>query len=47
MLPGWAGVLYAVSGLLISFPLPIHTVRGVGAVLSVLGGGWIALSVLR
>ncbi len=46
-LPRWAGVLYAISGLLLSFPLPIHTVRVVGGMLLVLGSGWIALSVLR
>lgn len=46
-LPKWAGVLYAASGLFISFPLPIDTFRVVGAVLLILGGGWISLSILR
>ncbi|MDQ6662014.1 MAG: hypothetical protein M3Z24_13755 [Chloroflexota bacterium] len=46
-LPKWVGVLYAISGLFLSFPLPIHILRVAGGVMLVLGGGAIALSVLR
>lgn len=46
-LPRWAGVLYALSGLFLAFPLPIHLLRVVGAVIVVLGGGGIAVGVRR
>ncbi len=46
-LPQWAGVLFAISGLFLSFPLPIHILRVIGAIIFMVGGGWIALSVLR
>lgn len=41
-LPGWAGVLLAAHAPLISGPFPV-----VGALLALVGGGWIALSALR
>jgi hypothetical protein len=41
-LPGWAGVLMAAHAPLISGPFPV-----VGALLALVGGGWIALSALR
>ena len=45
-LPGWAGVLMAAHAPLISGPFPVvGTV--VGALLALVGGGWIALSALR
>jgi hypothetical protein len=43
----WAGVLYAVSALLLSIPLPIHIIRLIGGILAVLAGAWIVASVLR
>ncbi|MGH3087385.1 MAG: hypothetical protein ACRDSJ_08715, partial [Rubrobacteraceae bacterium] len=45
-LPVWAGVLLAVHAPLISGPFPVAG-SVVGALLAVVGGGWIALSVLR
>jgi MFS family permease len=46
VLPGWAGVLVAVHAPLISGPFgQVGSV--VGALLAVVGGGWIALSILR
>jgi hypothetical protein len=46
LLPGWAGILVAVHAPLVSGPF---TVVGsvVGALLAVVGGGWIALSAVR
>ena len=41
-LPGWAGVLMVAHPPLISGPFPV-----VGALLALVGGGWIALSALR
>ena len=46
VLPKWAGVLVAVHAPLISGPVP-NVVSVVGALLVVVGGGWIALSALR
>ena len=46
VLPKWAGVLVAVHAPLISVPVP-NVVSVVGALLVVVGGGWIALSALR
>ncbi len=46
-LPRWAGVLYAVSGLFFAFPLPIHILRVVGAVVLVISGGVIAFGIHR
>lgn len=46
-LPRWAGVLFAIAGLFLSFPLPIHILRVIGAVIVIVGGGWIALSIRR
>jgi hypothetical protein len=45
-LPGWAGVLVAVHAPLVSRPF---TAAGsvVGALLAIVGGGWIAMSALR
>jgi hypothetical protein len=46
VLPGWAGVLMADNGSLISGPFPgVGSV--VGALLAFVGGGWIALGALR
>ena len=46
VLPGWAGVLIAVHAPLITGPVPL--VGSVaGALLALVGGGWIAFSVLR
>ena len=45
-LPRWAGVLVAVHAPLISGPFSVVG-SVVGSVLAVVGGGWIALSVLR
>jgi hypothetical protein len=46
VLPGWAGVLVAVHAPLISGPFgQVGSVAG--ALLALVGGGWIALSVLR
>jgi hypothetical protein len=47
VLPRWAGVLSAVSVLLLAFPLPIHILRLIGGVLQVVAGWWIASSALR
>jgi hypothetical protein len=46
VLPRWAGVLVAVHAPLISGPFSIVG-SVVGSLLAVVGGGWIALSVLR
>jgi hypothetical protein len=46
VLPKWAGVLVAVHAPLISGPFGM-VVSVVGALLALVGGGWIALSVLR
>ncbi|HLJ36737.1 MAG TPA: hypothetical protein VKU38_23975, partial [Ktedonobacteraceae bacterium] len=46
-LPRWAGVLYAVTSFLVAFPLPIHILRLIAAVLGVFVGIWIAASVQR
>ncbi len=46
-LPRWAGVLYAVTSFLVAFPLPIHILRLIAAVLGVFVGVWIAASVQR
>ena len=46
MLPRWAGVLLAVHAPLISGPFSVVG-SVVGTLLAVVGGGWIALSVLR
>ena len=45
-LPGWAGVLMAAHPPLISGPFPVVG-SVVGALLALVGGGWIALSALR
>jgi hypothetical protein len=46
VLPGWAGVLIAVHAPLITGPVPL--VGSVaGALLALVGGGWIALSAVR
>jgi hypothetical protein len=45
-LPAWAGVLVAAHAPLISAPFSV-VVSVVGSLLAVVGGGWIALSVLR
>ncbi len=44
-LPHWAGVLYAVTSFLVAFPLPIHILRLIAAVVGVCVGVWIAASV--
>src|SRR4051812_1204080 len=46
-LPSWAGVLYAVHGPLLSRPTFPDAITLVGAMLLAIGGGWIALSILR
>jgi hypothetical protein len=47
-LPGWAGVLYAPTGLLISIiGLQIGVAQTLGALLLIAGSGWIAWSVWR
>jgi hypothetical protein len=46
VLPKWGGVLLAAHAPLVSAG-PISAVSGLGAVLAIVGGGWIALSVLR
>ena len=46
MLPRWAGVLIAVHAPLVSGPFSVVG-SVVGALLALVGGGWIALSVLR
>jgi hypothetical protein len=47
-LPKWAGVLYAPTGLLISIVgLAIGEAQTLGSLLIVIGGGWIAWSVMR
>ena len=45
-LPGWAGVLMAAHAPLISGPFPVVG-SVVGALLALVGGGWIALGALR
>lgn len=46
-LPKWAGVLLAVSGLLLAVPADLPVVSLLGTVLLIIAGGWIALSVVR
>jgi hypothetical protein len=47
-LPKWAGVLYAPTGLLISIVgLAIGEAQSLGSILIIIGGGWIAWSVMR
>ena len=47
-LPGWAGILYAPAGLLISIVgLVIGQAQPLGAALLIAGSGWIAWSVFR
>jgi hypothetical protein len=47
-LPRWAGVLYAPTGLLISIlGLAIGWTQTLGSILIIVGGGWIAWSVMR
>jgi hypothetical protein len=47
-LPKWAGVLYAPTGLLISIlGLAIGWTQTLGSILILVGGGWIAWSVMR
>jgi hypothetical protein len=47
-LPKWAGVLYAPTGLLISIVgLAIGSAQTLGSLLIIIGGGWIAWSVMR
>jgi hypothetical protein len=47
-LPKWAGVLYAPTGLLISIVgLAIGEAQTLGSLLIIIGGGWIAWSVMR
>jgi len=47
-LPKWAGVLYAPTGLLISIVgLAIGWTQTLGSILIIIGGGWIAWSVMR
>jgi hypothetical protein len=45
MLPKWAGVLLAISGLLLGFPANVPFLSLLGTAVAVIGGGWIALSV--
>jgi hypothetical protein len=45
-LPGWAGVLLAVRAPLVAGPFSLVE-QVLGSLLAVVGGGWIALSVLR
>jgi hypothetical protein len=47
-LPRWAGVLYAATGLLISIlGLTIGAAQTLGSILIIIGGGWMAWSVMR
>jgi hypothetical protein len=46
-LPKWAGVVLAISGLLLALPFPLPAAEVLGSVLLIIAGGWIALSVLR
>jgi hypothetical protein len=47
-LPRWAGVLYAATGLLISIlGLTIGAAQTLGSILLIIGGGWMAWSVMR
>jgi hypothetical protein len=47
-LPKWAGVLYAPTGLLISIlGLAIGWTQTLGSIMIIVGGGWIAWSVMR
>ena len=45
-LPGWAGVLLAIHAPLLSGPLP-EAFAVLGALLLLIGGGWLAFAVLR
>jgi len=46
-LPKWAGMLYAPTGLLIAAGVQIGAAQTLGSALVVVGGGWIAWSVMR
>ena len=46
-LPKWAGVILAVAGLLLGFPINVPFISLLGTVLAVIAGGWIALAVWR
>ena len=47
MLPKWAGVLYAPTGLLIAAGVLIGAAQTLGSALLVVAGGWIAWSLMR
>jgi hypothetical protein len=44
-LPRTAAVLFAVSGVLVAIPVPLHSVRLAGGVLGLTVGAWIAIAV--
>jgi hypothetical protein len=46
-LPRWAGVILAVSGLLLGWPANVPVISLLGTLLAVIAGVWIALGVWR
>jgi hypothetical protein len=46
-LPKWAGIILAVAGLLLGWPVNVPFLSLLGTLLSVIAGGWIAVEVLR